>query len=216
MLTTVTTRVGAVNTLSQTANYQADPLALYQRLCENTQHNILLESAEIDKKHQLKSLLLVDAALKIVCNGQQVTFSALSLNGHAALEFAEQALTKQAQLTRHKNSLTAQFSPVANELDENSRLTAINPFQALRLFTQLDNKSNHPFAIFLGGVFAFDMIAISEQLPQVAESENNCPDFVYYLAETLVVIDHEKRSSEIIANIFSGKNQQQCTHKNLL
>jgi anthranilate synthase component 1 len=210
MLTTTNTQIGEVNTLSYAANYQADPLALYQRLCDKKNNNLLLESAEIDKKHQLKSLLLVDAALKIVCNGHTVTFSALSPNGIAALEFAEQNLAQQAKLNRTNNTLTAQFSTISDALDENSRLTATNPFQALRLFTQINNKDKHPFALFLGGVFAFDMIATSEQLPEVPEGENTCPDFVYYLAETLVIIDHEKQHSEIIGNIFSGEKQQQC------
>ena len=209
MLNTINTQVGSVNTLVASAKYQADPLALYQHLCKNKQHNILLESAEIDKKHQLKSILLLDAALKIVCNGQIVTFTALSINGKAALDFAEQTL-QQAKLTRQENKLIAEFSPTTQALDENSRLTSTNPFQALRLFTQLENKDHHPFAVFLGGVFAFDMIAISEQLPQVPEGENTCPDFVYYLSETLVIIDHEKRSSEVIGNVFSGKEQPQC------
>jgi len=54
------------------------------------------------------------------------------------------------------------------------------------------------------------MITMSEALPAVADGENTCPDFVYCLAETLVVIDHEKRSSEVIANVFSGPEQQKC------
>ncbi len=210
MLNNINTQIGSVNTLVASAKYQADPLALYQHLCKNKQHNILLESAEIDKKHQLKSILLLDTAVKIVCNGHMVTFTALSTNGKAALDFAEQALQQQAKLSRQENTLIAEFSPITEALDENSRLTSINPFQALRLFTQLENKDHHPFAVFLGGVFAFDMIAMSEQLPQVPEGENTCPDFVYYLSETLVIIDHEKRSSEVIGNVFSGDKQAQC------
>jgi len=202
--------IGAVSTLSSKASYQPDPLTLFKKLCGNKANNILLESAEIDKKHQLKSLLLVDAALKMVCRGNQVTFTALSLNGEAALAFAKQHLAKHAELTIDDKQLVAQFPQVSENLDEKSRLLAINPFQALRLFKQLDNENHHPFAVFLGGAFAFDMITISEQLPEVRESDNTCPDFVYYLAETLVVIDHEKRSSEVIANVFSGPNQQKC------
>ena len=49
----------------------------------------LLESAEIDKKHQLKSLLVTDAALKIVCHGHQVAMTALTVNGKAALALAK-------------------------------------------------------------------------------------------------------------------------------
>jgi len=211
----INTTVGAVNTLSGNARYQADPLAVYGVLCAEKNHTLLLESAEIDKKHQLKSLLLVDAAVKVVCHGQQVSFIPLTINGNAAIEFAKQ----QLELSHLKSDLTlalendvliATFNEVAENLDERTRLLATNPFQALRLFNQLKNINHHPLAVFLGGAFAFDMMSMSETLPDVPDGENTCPDFVYYLAETLVVIDHEKRSTEIIGNVFSGKEQQKC------
>jgi anthranilate synthase component 1 len=198
-------QIGSVTTLSETVKYQTDPLAIFHQLSKNSDNNLLLESAEIDKKHQLKSLLLTDTALKITCNGNIVTFEALSENGQAALEFATLQLAEHARLTIEKPKLTAVFPNVAQQLDEKSRLLAINPFQSLRLFTQLKNNSAHPFAIFLGGVFAFDMMSMTEQLPSVKNGDNTCPDFVYYLAETLVVIDHEAQTTEIIGNVFSGK-----------
>ena len=203
-----------VSTLTDNANYQSDPLSVYQLLCHNKENNLLLESAEITQKHLLKSLLLTDAAVKIVCNGNTVTFSALTLNGQAALQFAVSQLQSHAQLslTDDQQTLTAIFNDIPTELDEKSRLMEINPFESLRLFNRLENSNNHHFAIFLGGAFAFDMIAMSEKLPDVPDGENTCPDFVYYLAETLVVIDHEIKSTEIIANIFSAetpKIQQQ-------
>lgn len=202
--------IGRVDTLSGKANYQADPLTLFKKLCGNKSNNLLLESAEIDKKHQLKSLLLVDAAVKIVCNANTVTFAPLSLNGEAAVEFAANQLAEHAQLSFQDKTLVAVFPEVDQALDEKSRLMAVNPFESLRVFNQLKNENHHPFAVFLGGAFAFDMITMSEKLPEVVDGENSCPDFVYYLAETLVIIDHEKRSSEIIANVFSGKNQRKC------
>ncbi|MBL4941011.1 MAG: anthranilate synthase component 1 [Colwellia sp.] len=197
-----------VSTLTDNANYQSDPLSVYQLLCHNKENNLLLESAEIDRKYLLKSLLLTDAALKIVCNGNTVTFSALTLNGQAALQFAKSQLQPHATLTFANNksnilqTLTAVFADIPTELDEKARLMAINPFESLRLFQRIKNKNNHPFAVFLGGVFAFDMISISETLPEMPDGENTCPDFVYYLAETLVVIDHETKHTEIIANSF--------------
>lgn len=202
--------VGKVSTLTSKAKYQPDPLTLYKKLCGTKTNNLLLESAEIDKKHQLKSLLLVDAAVKIVCQGSQVSFTPLTINGKAAVAFAEQQLRNKADLNKEDEVLVATFSPVDNQLDEKSRLLASNVFDALRQFTQFDNDNHHPFAVFLGGAFAFDMIATAEALPVVENGVNSCPDFVFYLAETLVVIDHEKRSSEVIGNVFSGPEQQKC------
>lgn len=199
-----------VESIVKSANYQADPLAVYHHLCNDRDHNLLLESAEIDKKHQLKSLLLTDAAVKITCHGKQVTFEALTLNGQAAVAFAAKQLSEKAELTISGSTLVAVFPAVPAELDEKSRLLATNPFHCLRLFNELSNKAQHPFSVFLGGVFAFDMMSMAEKLPEVPFGENSCPDFVYYLAETLVVIDHELQTSEIIANVFSGDNFDAC------
>lgn len=205
--------VSGVTTIQDSTCYQSDPLSAYQLLCHQKQHNILLESAEIDKKHLLKSLLLTDAALKIVCNGNNVTFSALSLNGENALQFAASQLSSHAVITfaPDKKSFQAEFKDVPNELDEKSRLTAVNPFESLRLFNQLTTDDSHPFSVFLGGAFAFDLMAIAEELPKVNDGDNTCPDFVYYLAETLVIIDHEKQSTEIIGNVFDFKTSNTTT-----
>lgn len=40
---------GEVITIQDSTHYQNDPLSVYQLLCHQQQHNILLESAEIDK-----------------------------------------------------------------------------------------------------------------------------------------------------------------------
>ncbi|TYK65511.1 anthranilate synthase component 1 [Colwellia echini] len=213
-----TSRCG-VTTIKDNTNYQNDPLSVYQLLCHEKQNNILLESAEIDKKHLLKSLLLTDSALKIVCNANAVTFTALTLNGETALQFAATELAAHAhiQFDDDKKSFVATFAAVETDLDEKARLSAINPFHSLRIFNQLIDDQNHPFAIFLGGAFAFDLMAIAEELPVVVDGENTCPDFVYYLAETLVVIDHELKTTEIIGNIFTdqGIDQIQATERQL-
>ena len=207
-----TQEIGAVVTITDTLRYQSDPLAVFHTLCADKENTLLLESAEVDKKHQLKSLLLSDTAVKIVCNGNTVKFSALTKNGENALAFAKQVLAAHAEITDDvtdevtspNKAFTATFSDIVEQLDERSRLLAINPFQSLRLFSQLTNTSQHPFAVFLGGAFAFDMMSMSETLPEVADGENTCPNFVYYLAETLIIIDHEQRSSEVITNQFTG------------
>lgn len=208
---------GEVITLQDSTYYQNDPLSVYQLLCHQQQHNILLESAEIDKKHLLKSLLLTDAAVKIVCNGDTVTFSALSLNGESAVNYAAAQLEDHAQLNIADDgkSFQATFSEVAQDLDEKARLSATNQFHSLRLFNQLIDDKSHPFSVFLGGVFAFDLMAIAEELPSVTQGDNTCPDFVYYLAETLVIIDHELQSTEIIGNIFNYNDAEKTKQSQL-
>ncbi|MEW6998093.1 anthranilate synthase component 1 [Colwelliaceae bacterium BS250] len=210
--------LGFVTSKIVQAKYQSDPLTLYTNLSANKTNTILLESAEISDKRALKSLMLLDAAVKIECHGFTVTINAKTLNGAAVIEFLAQRFyqpqfSTSVQISEHsKTSLTLNFIENTEQQDELTRLLVVNPMQVLRelqTITNVKNTPTHPFSVFVGGAFAFDLINISEQLPSVADSDNTCPDYVYYLAETLIIIDHQSQTTEIIGNVFSGLNQQQ-------
>ncbi len=198
------------------AKYQADPLTLYKNLSANKTNTILLESAEISDKRALKSLLLLDAAVKIECHGFKVSISAKSLNGQAIITLLSERFNqanyaqKVVFCENSTQQLTLEFIDKDEQQDELSRLLTVNPMQVLREIQAIESVEQHPFSVFLGGAFAFDLIGISEKLPAVADSENTCPDYVFYLAETLIIIDHQQQSTEIIGNVFSGINQQDC------
>ncbi|XNM64635.1 hypothetical protein ACLK2H_07380 [Escherichia coli] len=51
--------------LTSDAIYRENPTALFHQLCGARPATLLLESADIDSKNDLKSLLLVDSALRI-------------------------------------------------------------------------------------------------------------------------------------------------------
>ncbi len=61
--------------------YRENPTALFHQVCGDRPATLLLESADIDSKDDLKSLLLVDSALRITALGDTVTIQALSDNG---------------------------------------------------------------------------------------------------------------------------------------
>ena len=46
------------------------------------------------------------------------------------------------------------------------------------------------------------MFAVAEALPDVPTGKNTCPDFVFYLADTLALIDHKTKENHIILNQF--------------
>jgi anthranilate synthase component 1 len=208
-LAQLTEQFGKVETLVVGADYVADPLHAYQYLCQGSSNNLLLESAEIDSKDNLKSLLLVDAAIKLECFGQLVYCRALSDNGHAVLPMFDEHCPAGVthEYDPEKGLVTLTFPAPNAELDEDSRLKAPAVFDALRLLTnKITAIRQHPHAVFLGGALAYDLLASFEKLPDVEDSANSCPDFVFYLAETLVIIDHQTQQSEIIGSVFSGKN----------
>ena len=204
-LTELGTQIGRVESIQQSANYINDPLVAFQHLCADSAHSMLLESAEIESKDNLKSLVLVDAALRIECNGQTVNCYALTTNGNHLLDVIASHCPDGIACEPQDNGLQLKCHADATTSDEDARLKLPSVFDALRLI--LDNIQairETPHAVFLGGAFAYDLLATFEQLQSVKESENSCPDYVFYVAETLLLIDHQTRTTDIIGSVFSG------------
>lgn len=209
---------GSVLTLSKSVDSSVDPIALLQRLSSKDSTNrMLLESCEIDSKSQLKSILMNKAALRIECMQQQVTITSLTANGNNALIYlAEQFAVSITNSEKDQLQITVSYpSPLANaadgeqreNIDEESRLKRLTPIDCLRKINQVfHSKSNQTFAVFLCGLFSFDFIASFEDLPEVPFGDNDCPDYVFYLAEELIVFNHQTQQTNIIMNIFSGED----------
>lgn len=200
---------GKVETLVKSGPYIEDPLSAFEQVCNSASNCLLLESAEIDSKDNLKSLILIDAAVKFVCDKHTVTCRALTDNGQAVLLLLENvfAQVNNVNLTSAPDSLRLTFQQITHALDEDSRLKAASVFDVLRkVINSITPLRSHPHSVFLGGAFAYDLLATFENLPDVAESDNTCPDYVFYLAETMVIIDHQTRKTELIGSVFSGEH----------
>ena len=125
----ITTTPGEVTSITQVRDYISSPLALYSLL--DKPNSLLLESAEIDSKDSVKSLILVDSALRIVCQGKQVTLTAQSNNGKQLLPYLQTHVQNcSAELV--EDTLTLTYNEVASDIDEASKLIADNAFSALR------------------------------------------------------------------------------------
>jgi anthranilate synthase component 1 len=200
------TSPGKVETIEQVGHYIDDPLAAFAHLCAQRSNALLLESAEIESKDNLQSILLVDAALRLACHGNKVIVTALTDNGTSILPLFDQHLPKGLRcVSKSENTVTLVCDHPDASLDEDSRLKAASVMDTLRVvINSITPIRQHPHALFLGGVFAYDMLAGFEQLPDVAEGENDCPDFVFYLAETLITVDHQTRETHLIGSVFSG------------
>jgi len=205
------TTPGKVETIEQVGHYIDDPLAAFAHICAKRPNALLLESAEIDSKDNLQSLLLVDAALRLECRGNRVVVNALSANGASVLPlFTTQCPTGMHCVERSESSITLLCDSADPQLDEDSRLKAASVMDALRILVKkIIPIRQHPHALFLGGVFAYDMLAGFESLPHVEDGENDCPDFVFYLAETLITVDHQTRETHLIGSVFSGEDVAQ-------
>lgn len=213
---------GQLECLKVEIPYQPDTLSVYRSLCQTQGHHLLLDSADIGTKRAVKSLLLVDAAVKLTCEGQQVSIQALSDNGQQLISVLAERLPAAVCRQQTDDFLLAEFAAADADQDEDSRLKELSNMEPLRLLQQTLGKANseardNPFAVFLGGVFGYDLVASHEQLPPVPKGCNQCPDYVFYLAETLLVIDHQQQSCELLGSLFGGDNEshryQQLTQR---
>ncbi|WP_417615690.1 anthranilate synthase component 1 [Oceanisphaera sp.] len=194
---------GQLHVLLQDAPYTDDPLALFAALTQAGDNSMLLESAEIDTKAGTQSLLMLDACVRLVCQQHTVTLNALNNNGLPALDLVEQALGGE----RSAHQLVVTLPQADDTLDEDSRLKAPSVLETLRLILtrfQADQGQQH---IFMSGTFAYDLIASFEQLTQVPEGINRCPDFCFYLAETLITLDHKQETGRLSACVFDAAEQ---------
>ena len=197
------------------AAYRHNPTALFHQVCGARPATLLLESADIDSKDDLKSLLLVDSALRITALGDTVTIKALSENGASLLPLLDAALPSGIENERHPDMRILHFPPVSQLLDEDARLCSLSVFDAFRLLQNLVTvPEDEREAMFFGGLFAYDLVAGFEDLPET-EQGNRCPDYCFYLAETLLVIDHQKKYTRVQASLFtpSSAEKERLEHR---
>ena len=206
----ITTDIGEVNSISIKANYLKEPLTLFEQVLQDHKHSLLLESAEIDSKDNLKSLMLVDAAVKFECHGAKVYCTALVDNGLPVINYLKHVFAEQnstSVLQDGDNKLIIEFAPCDININEDERLKQANAFEVLRsTINRIKSQPDSPFSLFLGGCFSYDMLANFEPLPNVETGLNSCPDYIFYLAETLVIIDHQNQTTELLGNVFGGQD----------
>lgn len=201
-------KLGQLEVLKASVPYTQDPTRLFHTICENKTDSLLLESAEIDSKQNLKSLLIVDSAVRIVCYGHTVSFHALTENGKNLLTHLNQNVRGEVASQFDGETLTLEFIQPCDTIDEDSRLREASSFDALRLVQHsFDLSSQDKHAIFLGGLFAYDLVANFEPLGD-AVATNQCPDYVFYVAETLLVVDHQTESCQLQATLFVDGSQK--------
>ena len=185
------------------AAYRDNPSAVFHQLCGARPATLLLESAEIDSKQDLKSLLIIDSALRITALGQQVSIQALTANGATLLPLLDKLLPAEILIAVRPNGRELTFPTVDTLQDEDARLRSLSVFDALRLLqTLVASPTNEREAMFFGGLFAYDLVAGFEALPPLSQQQR-CPDYCFYLAETLLILDHQQRITHLQASLFT-------------
>jgi anthranilate synthase component I len=177
--------VGRASALTRRLCGAPDRLALYTALTDGGRRRdtMLVETLAGP------SLILDQAAVRIECRGRQVRLDALTPGGAAVLRVVERTFRSRL-VASGAASLTLAFPAPAGD-DAQARLLAPSPFDVLRaLSTGFANATpEEPFALALLGTIAFDHVDLFEDLPPAAEDPLDFPDYLFWLAETLVVAE---------------------------
>lgn len=175
-----------------------DPILLFHHLVRDDSNGLLLESAEVDSKRHLQSFLLIQAALRIVCDHRTVTVQAVTPNGCRLLP----VLANELGVTLDGNQFSIEYPEATSDLDEDQRLVADSVMTPLRKLLEIVNvNSTIKEALFVGGMFGYDLVECFEPLPDVTDA-GPAPNYVFYVAEQLIRLDHLENSGQLIGSYF--------------
>ena len=158
---------------------------------------VLLDSADIASKQHLTTIALLETSASIQCDGDQVRLTSTHpIDGPAAIERVCEALP-QALLERTETEALFNLPSLReDEADEETRLKQRATMEPLRILT--DTPIDHPHLPLVAGAVAFDYLATYESLPEVAHGFNSCPDYLFYLARIILVVDHPSQSAQLV------------------
>ncbi|OLL12754.1 anthranilate synthase component I [Actinomyces oris] len=167
---------------------------------------VLLESADITTKASRTTVAVLEASARLTCWGGTVMAQALDAvdgsgpgaDGLAALARLEAGLAEHVT-DRHPGRLTLTLPTICDDdptIEERERLTALSTIEPLRLLARAE--VDHPHLPLEAGAFAFDYLSTFESLPEVAQGANTCPDYLFYDARIILVVDHPTQEATLV------------------
>lgn len=160
-------------------------------------NTVLLESADIASKQHLTTIAVLAASAQITCTGDTVTLKALdTTDGPQALKAVAQCLSS-AVTHQSDSELVLHLPSVAEDsAEEHARLRERSTMEPLRILT--DQVVAHPHLPLVAGAVAFDYLGTYESLPSVADGANTCPDYLFFNARIILVVDHPTGSCQLV------------------
>jgi anthranilate synthase component 1 len=197
---------GSVRSLVKRLEVVPAPLELFARLTGGGRapHTVLLESAEPTSRQTQRSLLVLSSALQIVCRGKSVQVRALNSNGRSLLAHLQTQLA-EFDAVLENDGLRVRMPGLSGTTRESERLQAPSVLEVLRRIHNSiqPEMPGLPESVFLAGIFAYDLVDLYEPMPP-PKPGNDFPDYVFYLADQTLVVDHLSHVAELVVNVYGG------------
>lgn len=87
-----------IEIIQKKANYHPDPTMIFNHLCGSRSATLLLETAEINKKNDLESIMIIDSAIRVSAIKNSVYITALSSNGLQILSVLKKNLFNKIKI----------------------------------------------------------------------------------------------------------------------
>lgn len=176
-------KAGEALTLTRSLPGKYDPLDLYAAL---TGGGARTDTMLFETRTQ--TLIVERAALRAECRGLEVTVTGLTHGGQQVLATIAGELADHVA-TVSNEEVVFRFERCADD-DDAVRLAAPSPLDVLRALSvrRTSLSPEEPFTMLCAGVIAFDHVGMFEDLPGGQDDPLGFPDYLFWLAESLVVV----------------------------
>jgi anthranilate synthase component I len=190
-------------------SFEGDTLKLFAKLTRGRTNTVLFESRDRSGEFGNQSLLFVGMAIRLCGRGRQVKLVALNENGRRALLELRPQLEEMGQVQEDVDQLTLQVQAARSDLSDLERIKETSILDVVeRCCTgwQIDGMP-----LRMPGVFAYDLIDTFEDLPEAKTDRNQFDDFVVWLPDEMVLLNHVNSQATAVA-ITYGKPESEDAH----
>lgn len=183
-----------------------EPVDFFARLSDygRAKNCCLLEASDHLSENAL-SFGTARPALYLTGTGADFTIKALSPTGKRMLDFFSAQKDRFAFCESIKfcpEEITGRIRQDEKLVDEQSRLRSTNQMDVLRAVAFSFSLASKPFRVTCGlfGALSYDFIDQFEKLPASETDLLVNPDYEFYFADNIFLMDHERGKSYVIVN----------------
>jgi anthranilate synthase component 1 len=183
-----------------------EPVDFFARLSDygRAKNCCLLEASDHLSENAL-SFGTARPALYLTGTGADFTIKALSRTGKRMLDFFSAQKDRFAfceSITFCPEEIKGRIRQDEKLVDEQSRLRSTNQMDVLRAVAFAFSLASKPFRVTCGlfGALSYDFIDQFEKLPASETDLLGNPDYEFYFADNIFLMDHEQGKSYVIVN----------------
>jgi anthranilate synthase component 1 len=185
-----------------------EPVEFFAKLSDYGRSNncCLFESREYLAGASALSFGTARPALYLTGTGANFTIRALSSTGKRMIKYLgnKNRFSFCEQVEFDSETITGKIKQDEQTVDEQTRLTSINQMDVLRAVAFAFTMASKPFRVTCGlfGAISYDFIDQFEKLPKSKEDLLGNPDYEFYFADNIFLMDHKNNKGYVVVNVM--------------